>query len=206
MHAKSPTNPRALALLVPRFHRIVPRFHRIDGCFARAAPPRIAALDCFPWASPRPEIRFANFLVHRFDRNDALAALAAAARVTGLALASAPAAVGRIECRIGTDSTADDERTRTSRVTAGASHAWAGRTFDRAAAAIVAVGRGIHAGAVAHNERRGAIADAAEAHAGAAADAAIAAIRSVVAGVDAHPAACLGSRWANTLSGAADRA
>src|SRR6266496_6691085 len=51
---------------------LVPRFHRIDGCFARAAPPRIAALDCFPWASPRPEIRSANFLVHRFDRNDAL--------------------------------------------------------------------------------------------------------------------------------------
>src|SRR6266542_226695 len=51
---------------------LVPRFHRIDGCFARAAPPRIAALDCFSWAPPRPEIRSANFLVHRFDRNDAL--------------------------------------------------------------------------------------------------------------------------------------
>ncbi len=48
--------------------------YRIDGCFARAAPPRIAALDCFSWAPPRPEIRSANFLVHRFDRNDALAA------------------------------------------------------------------------------------------------------------------------------------
>ncbi len=43
----------------------MPRFHRIDGCFARAAPPRIEALDCFSWAPPRPEIRSANFRVGR---------------------------------------------------------------------------------------------------------------------------------------------
>ena len=63
----------AVFFLAEVVRKLVPRFHRIDGCFARAAPPRIAALDCFSWAPPRPEIRSANFLVHRFDRNDALA-------------------------------------------------------------------------------------------------------------------------------------
>ncbi len=57
----------AVFFLAEVVRKLVPRFHRIDGCFARAAPPRIAALDCFSWAPPRPEIRSANFLVHRFD-------------------------------------------------------------------------------------------------------------------------------------------
>ncbi len=35
-------------------HQLVPRFHRTDGCFARAAPPRIAAL-IFPGLRPDPK-------------------------------------------------------------------------------------------------------------------------------------------------------
>ena len=52
------TTPFLFRLLLPVANfedALVPRFHRIDGCFARAAPPRIAALDCFPGLRPNPK-------------------------------------------------------------------------------------------------------------------------------------------------------